>query len=63
MLLLVAHLLSWTSKAWKSCKVRLFVLTTLPETEHKNLNWVVKEMLQKFWLLPEVEIETIEISP
>lgn len=63
MLLLVAHLLSWTSKAWSSCKVRLYVLSTLPETEHKNLTWVVKDMLEKFRLLPECYIEIIEISP
>lgn len=62
MLLLVAHLLSRTSKAWASCKVRLFVLTTLQETEHKNLQWVVKDMLEKFRLLPDVLIEVIEIS-
>jgi len=56
MLLLVAHLLTKSSKQWRNCKVRLFVLTTLTESEHKNLEWTVKDMMYRFRLLPDIEI-------
>lgn len=62
MLLLIAHLLK-KSKNWNKCKVRLFVVTTLDKSEHGNLKQVVRDMLEKYRLLLNIQIETVKVSP
>ena len=63
MLLLVAHLLTKSSKQWRQCKVWLFVLTTLADSEHENLQLTVKDMMYRFRLLPNIEISVVRIKP
>lgn len=63
MLFLLAHLLKRSSRSWKSCKPRLFVVTTLEsEQEQKDLAKIVKDMLSKYRLLPEIQIQVVKIS-
>lgn len=61
MLLLIAHLLS-KAKNWRACNVRLFVVTTLEKSEHENLKKVVRDMLEKYRLLINVYIETVQVT-
>ena len=61
MLLLIAHLLTKT-RNWSSCRVRLFVVTSLENSEHENLKQVVRDMLENYRLLLNVHIEIIKIT-
>ena len=61
MLLLIGHLLI-KSRNWRSCQVRLFVVTTLDQSEHENLKKVVRDILEKYRLLIDVNIETVKVT-
>jgi hypothetical protein len=50
MLLLIAQILIKNTH-WKRCKIRLFIITSLPEAESETMKRVAKEYLSKYRLL------------
>ena len=57
MLLLIAHILK-SSKNWKACTFRLFVVTSIQDD---NLIRIVREFLDKYRLFPSIEITPVSV--
>lgn len=63
MLLLIAEILLKNSH-WKLCTARLFVVTSLSESESENLIRITREYLDKYRLLHDnIYIEVVNVDP
>jgi UDP-N-acetylglucosamine pyrophosphorylase len=62
MLLLFVQILIKSSH-WKRCKVRLFIMTSLNESESETMKRVAKEYLDRYRLLNQnIYIEVVHVS-
>ena len=61
MLLIVQILIK--NSHWKRCKVRLFIMTSLPEAESDTMKRVAKEYLDRYRLLQQnIFIEVVHVG-
>jgi len=61
MLLLMANILI-KSTTWKRCKVRLFLATTMDESNNPHIIRVMRQYLDKYRLFESIEIHVIRVT-